>query len=146
MNDHDKINYVLFKSDDLYFGIKSEYVLDVLHKQNITSIPLASEKILGLHNLRGKIVTCIDFKALSGSSNTDNKSDYMMIVIQNELDAYSIAIDSVSIVEPIHNKDIKAVPSNLSEYCMEMTYGIYSKNNIIYLLLDYDSLLNRISA
>ena len=61
-NDSQKDKYVTFKSGNEYFGIKIEYVNEIIVYQEITEIPETEEYIKGLINLRGKIIPVIDVR------------------------------------------------------------------------------------
>ena len=57
-----KGKYVTFKSGNEYFGIKIEYVNEIIVFQEITEIPESEDYIKGLINLRGKIIPVIDVR------------------------------------------------------------------------------------
>ena len=59
-NDAQKDKYVTFKSGSEYFGIKIEYVNEIIVYQEITEIPETEDYIKGLINLRGKIIPVVD--------------------------------------------------------------------------------------
>ena len=51
-----KDKYITFKSGNEYFGLKIEYVNEIIVFQEITAIPESEDYIKGLINLRGKII------------------------------------------------------------------------------------------
>ena len=57
-----KQKYVTFMSGKEYFGLKIEYVNEIIVAQEITSIPETEDYIKGLINLRGKIIPVIDVR------------------------------------------------------------------------------------
>ena len=57
--DTQKGKYVTFKSGNEYFGLKIQYVNEIIGYQEITAIPESEEYIKGLINLRGKIIPVI---------------------------------------------------------------------------------------
>ena len=59
-SDAQKDKYVTFKSGSEYFGIKIEYVNEIIVYQEITEIPETEDYIKGLINLRGKIIPVVD--------------------------------------------------------------------------------------
>ena len=48
--------YMTFKSGNEYFGLKIEYVNEIIQFQSITAIPETESYIKGLINLRGKVI------------------------------------------------------------------------------------------
>ena len=60
--DTQKGKYVTFKSGNEYFGLKIQYVNEIIVFQEITKIPESEDYIKGLINLRGKIIPVIDVR------------------------------------------------------------------------------------
>ena len=54
--------YVTFRTENTYYGLKIEYVSEIVVYQEITQIPETPEYIKGLINLRGKIIPGIDVR------------------------------------------------------------------------------------
>ena len=57
-----KQKYITFMSGNEYFGLKIEYVNEIIVLQEITAIPETEDYIRGLINLRGKIIPVIDVR------------------------------------------------------------------------------------
>ena len=62
MDEHDtqKGKYMTFKSGEEYYGLKIQYVNEIIGFQEITPVPETEDYIMGLINLRGKIIPVID--------------------------------------------------------------------------------------
>ena len=60
--DQQKDKYVTFQSGHEFFGIKIQYVNEIIVFQEITEIPESEDYIKGLINLRGKIIPVIDVR------------------------------------------------------------------------------------
>lgn len=58
--------YLLFLSDQLLFGVKAEYVVEIITNHTITLLPLVPSYILGIINLRGQIIPIVDMRILLG--------------------------------------------------------------------------------
>ena len=61
-HDTQQDKYVTFKSGDEYFGLKIEYVSEIIVFQEVTKIPESEDYVKGLINLRGKIIPVIDVR------------------------------------------------------------------------------------
>ena len=59
-HDAQKGKYMTFKSGNEYYGLKIQYVNEIISFQAITAIPETEDYIKGLINLRGKIIPVID--------------------------------------------------------------------------------------
>ena len=62
VNEKQRNKYETFKSGNEYFGLKIEYVNEIIVHQEITEIPESDDYIKGLINLRGKIIPVIDVR------------------------------------------------------------------------------------
>lgn len=58
--------YLLFLSDQLLFGVKAEYVVEIITNHTITLLPLVPSYILGIINLRGQIIPIVDMAHPAG--------------------------------------------------------------------------------
>ena len=54
--------YVTFRTEKEYFGLKIEYVNEIVVYQEITQVPETPDYIKGLINLRGKIIPVMDVR------------------------------------------------------------------------------------
>lgn len=68
-NETETEEFVTFKVSNQLFGVPILQVRDILHLEKIAFIPLAPPHVSGSINLRGQIVTVIDVRVSSGSSN-----------------------------------------------------------------------------
>ena len=58
----EKDKYITFKSGNEFFGLKIEFVNEIIVFQEITEITESEDYIKGLINLRGKIIPVIDVR------------------------------------------------------------------------------------
>ncbi len=65
--------FATFWADDLLFGVEVTRVQEVIRYQTMTAVPLASEVVSGLINLRGQIVTAASFYVAGISSRQNSK-------------------------------------------------------------------------
>ena len=80
--DEHKSKYMTFKSGNEYFGLKIQYVNEIIQIQAITMVPETEEYIKGLINLRGKIVPVIDVRLRFGQDAFEYNDRTCIIVIQ----------------------------------------------------------------
>jgi len=136
--------YVTMKVDTQYFGISVEKIRDILILQQVTKVPLTSSEVIGLLNLRGRIVTAIDIRPLLAMGSTYNIENSMSIVVEYYNDLYSLVVDSVGEVLTIKDSDIKENPENLSKHWQEVSYGVYPVEGHLIVILDSDKLFSMI--
>lgn len=96
-----KQQFCTFFINKIYFGINVLQVQEVIKFTEITPIPLMPADVLGLINLRGKIVTIIDIKyRLEINQNTislnlGNLEDKYNIILNHNLELVSLIIDEI---------------------------------------------------
>ena len=104
----DHADYLTFAVGDQSFAVQAVEVRDVLRRQTLTPIPLASRQIAGLMNLRGHIVTAVDLHAVLDRTVAEENAG-MSIVVEYHGEPYCLIVDQVGEVMTV---DGAAVESN----------------------------------
>ena len=146
INDNKNIKHVLFQIDEHYFALTSEHIIDIINHNKITNVPLASNFVLGLHDLRGRIVTCLDTRIILGLNPTDISKPNMLIVIKNGDEDYSLTVDHIISITELDIDNIKTNPGNLKNAWDEISSGLYSQDGHLYLILNHAKLIDKIVA
>lgn len=146
MGEHDtqQDKYVTFKSGNEYFGLKIEYVNEIIVFQEITEIPESEDYIKGLINLRGKIIPVIDVRLRFGQESFEYNDRTCIIVINVKSTVVGLIVEKIAEVVEIPEANILPSPS--------IGHGDKSQNKYVYalgkvdeevkLLLDPDKLIN----
>lgn len=146
MVEHDtqKDKYVTFKSAGEHYGLKIEYVNDIIVSQEITPVPESEDYIKGLINLRGKIIPVIDVCLRFGKEPFDYDDRTCIIVINYKDTVVGLVVEKIAEVVEIPKENILPSPS--------MSKNDRAQNNYVYaigkvgdgvkLLLDPNRLLN----
>lgn len=135
--------FVTMRINGQLFAIAAILVEDVLLPQKITPIPLASVEILGLLNLRGRVVTAIDLRVKMGMEPSEKRLENKSVVVIYHDNLYSFVIDDVTGVYDIPVKEIEHNPDNLSEEWKEYCSGIYKLKNELMVILNIEGLLHQ---
>lgn len=140
-----KNKYVTFKSGNEYFGLKIEYVNEIICYQEITEIPESEDYIKGLINLRGKIIPVIDVRLRFKQEPFEYNDRTCIIVINYNNQVVGLIVEKIAEVVEIQDENIlpapsigKADKSQKNKY----VYGIGKVGEAVKLLLDPDRLLN----
>lgn len=120
------------------FGFEVSRVQDVLQKQEYTPIPLAQREVLGMINLRGRIVTIISLRNLLGLSDAAKEEASNNIVVEQDGDLYSFVVDSVAEIIDVGDEQLRRPPDNLSSHWKELSAGIYPSDKELMVVLDVD--------
>lgn len=143
-HDTQKDKYVTFKSGKEYFGLKIEYVSEIIVFQEITEIPESEDYIKGLINLRGKIIPVIDVRLRFKQEPFTYDDRTCIIVINVKSILVGLIVEKIAEVVEIPEENILPSP--------ELGHGDKSQNRYVYavgkvgndvkLLLDPDKLIN----
>ena len=144
-NDKQRNKYVTFKSGNEYFGLKIEYVNEIIVYQEITEIPESEDYIKGLINLRGKIIPVIDVR-IRFKQEPMGYTDRTCIIIVNVNDTVvGLIVEKIAEVVEIKEEDIlpppKVVIGGEDKLQNRYVYAIGKVGDSVKLLLDPDRLL-----
>jgi purine-binding chemotaxis protein CheW len=146
MNEFDtqKDKYITFKSGNEYYGIKIEYVNEIIVYQEITEIPESEDYIKGLINLRGKIIPVVDVR-LRFKQTPIEYNDRTCIIVLNVNDiVVGLIVEKIAEVVEIQEENILPPPSihNTEKVQNVFVQAIGKVGDSVKLLLDPDKLLN----
>ena len=142
--DTQKGKYVTFKSGNEYFGLKLQYVNEIIGYQEITAIPESEEYIKGLINLRGKIIPVIDVRLRFKQDPFEYTDRTCIIVINVNQLVVGLIVEKIAEVVEIQEENILPAPSigKADKSQNKYVYGIGKVGDQVKLLLDPDRLLN----
>ncbi|MFT7520850.1 MAG: purine-binding chemotaxis protein CheW [Kiritimatiellia bacterium] len=128
--------YCTFYLDDLYLGITVVQVQEVLRYQEMTVVPLSSDSVHGLINLRGQIVPAIDLRSCLGLPVRADHVQPMNVVIRLDDGAASLLVDEIGDVLEVDDSHFEAPPQNLHESARGLIEGVYKLEGALLLILD----------
>lgn len=136
--------YVTFKSGSEYFGLKIEYVNEIIVFQEITAIPESEDYIKGLINLRGKIIPVIDVRIRFKQEPFEYTDRTCIIVINVKSTVVGLIVEQIAEVVEIPEEDILKSPSIGHSDKAQNKYvdAIGKVGDTVKLLLDPDRLIN----
>ncbi|MFG6355710.1 MAG: chemotaxis protein CheW [Acetatifactor sp.] len=142
--DAQKGKYMTFKSGNEYFGLKIQYVNEIIQFQAITAIPETADYIKGLINLRGKIIPVIDISLRFKQKPFEYDDRTCIIVINVQSTVVGLIIEKIAEVVEIREENILPPPSigKADKIQNKYVYGIGKVGDSVKLLLDPEKLLN----
>lgn len=129
--------YCTFWVRGLYFGVAVGDVQEVLRAQGMTPVPLASDAIRGLINLRGQIVTALDLRRRL-ELDDDERPEPMNVIVRGGGEAVSLLVDEIGDVIDTGERELHPTPSNLPEAVQSVLHGVIPLPEAILLVLDPD--------
>jgi purine-binding chemotaxis protein CheW len=139
-----KEKYVTFMSGSECYGIKIDYVNEIIVNQEITKVPETPEYIKGLINLRGKIIPVIDVRLRFKQKQMPYNDRTCIVVISVGTTVVGLIVEKIADVVELGTDDILPAPTIASGDKADNTFvcGIGKINDTVKLLLDPDKLLN----
>ena len=142
VSDSTVILYSTFYVQGNIYGIKAIKVQEVINVGHITPVHQAAKPfIVGIINLRGRIVTIIDLAAKLGLGKTDVTRDTGIFILESGNEFIGILVDKISDVLQINNDLIAPAPGNIQGVSGKFFDGVYQAENKLIALLNPDLVL-----
>lgn len=139
-----KEQYMTFKCSDEIYGISIKYVNEIIGLSQITKVPETQDYLIGLINLRGKIIPVIDVRIRFGKEPLEYNDRTCVIVIDVKSTVIGLIVDAIDEVAAFAENEITPPPSvsDLAIQAKKYVFGIGRVNGEVKLMLDPDKLIN----
>ncbi|GGK51041.1 chemotaxis protein CheW [Salinarimonas ramus] len=137
----DASEYVTLTASDQTFGIGIERVQDVFVVASLTSVPTAPGEIVGLLNLRGRVVTAVDLRRCLGLPDRNGGGELMAIGLEHKGEAYGLVVDAVGEVLKLRQETREATPVHLNARWGQLMHGVHRLGDRLLIVLDADAVL-----
>jgi purine-binding chemotaxis protein CheW len=121
------------------YAVAGNFVREVMPLTEITPIPGVPPFIMGVINMRGKIVSLLNLKIKFNLKERGLTDFNKVIILRNETMEFGIVADSIAGTRFIPLDSISPPPLTLDKIAAELVIGI-STDGVI--LLDADKMLN----
>lgn len=125
------------------YGLEILKVREIIGMLPITRVPRTAGHILGVINLRGKVIPVIDLRLKFGLPSAEHTEETCTIVVHAHGIDMGIVVDKVSEVLDIAAGDIEDAPSFGTEVRTEFILGIGKAQGRVRILLDINKVLAR---
>jgi len=145
-NEDSKTNLIsTFLIGTSMYGLETSRVQEIVRVGNITRVHHAPDYIIGIMNLRGKIVTVIDSgkKLILGKLTITDES--RIIILEWKGEYVGLLVDTVHDVFPVEPERIVPSPANISNAQGRYFSGVYKQEEgggMLVTLLDIDAVLS----
>lgn len=130
------LQWVTFCLDNETYGINVMDVQEVLRYTEISRVPGAPSYVLGIINLRGKVVTVMDTRQRFGLQSSEVNDDSRIVIIEADKQVIGILVDSVSEVVYLRQSEIESAPRVGNEEATSFIHGVCNKNDNLLILVD----------
>lgn len=153
-----------FHLDAALLGIDILLVREINRHPHISPVPGAPPHLLGLMNLRGRVVTVIDLNVCLGrnASRREDTAPLLILKTQEEIGRYQTAgrlpegevgedivgfvIDRMADVVAVEEEKILPPPANIGDIEGALIRGVIREENRLIILLDVPAVLERVMA
>ncbi len=134
--------YSGFYIGDTLLGVDISNVQEINNNLNLTRVPLAPDYVLGIMNLRGKIVTVVDQSIKLGFEPSEMGKKSRIIIVRSNDEHIGLLVDSVTEVVTAEKGSITEPPSNIRGIQGKYFTGIIQTgDNELLAILDVDAML-----
>jgi purine-binding chemotaxis protein CheW len=141
-NKEQVFQWVTFKLENETYGINVLNVQEVQRYSEISPIPGAADFVLGMINLRGKVITVVDTRAKFGLSEYSIDDDSRILILESDQHVIGLLVDSVAEVNSIKGSEIDDAPNVGNTESSRFIQGVCNKNDTLLVLLDSDKILS----
>ena len=138
--------YFLFISNKEIYALEALDVIEIVEYQKITKVPMMSNFIKGVTNIRGNIIAIVDLLQRFGLEETkvlDKTSLAILRKRHNDKELQiAIIIDEVYEVDNINDIDVEATPSFGTRVDKRFIKSMAKYNNEFVPILDIDTILD----
>lgn len=123
------------------FGLPISRVQDVFMPERLTRVPLSSQEIAGVLNLRGRIVTVVDMRARLGLPRAEDGKPPMAVGVDLRGESYGLLIDTIGEVLRLPEASCEENPVNLDPRMAKLAGGVHRLDGQLMVVLDVDRIL-----
>lgn len=132
-----------FFCKDYQFGIDILKVHEINKQVILTPVPQAPDCVLGLMNLRGRIVTIIDLaKKLGFLHKNNNKKESKIVIVYSQDEYIGLLVDQVGDIVPLDITKLESPPVNINSLIINYLTGVLKTDNGLIGILDVESVVN----
>lgn len=137
---HEKELVTCFNLARGVFGINAQLVQEVIKVGELTQVYGAPDEVVGIRNLRGRIVTVIDMAAHLGIGRVEMGPETRLLIMEHEHEHYGFLVDSVIEAIDLEHDQIDIVPSSLDSALRSRLLGVWRQADGLTALIDPDQL------
>jgi purine-binding chemotaxis protein CheW len=141
------LDYVTVRIGDQLLGLPIGRVQDVFIANRITVVPRAPDEIVGLLNLRGRIVTAICLRKRLGrptplEPDAQGSIELTAIGIDHCGESYALIVDAVGEVVRLDRSTLDPLPVHLDRVWARLATGVHRLADELLVVLDLDAVLD----
>ena len=139
MTQSDSVQICSFQVGPLMCGIELQHIQEISGYQPMTPVPLASEVVIGLINLRGQVITVIDLRRRLSLPPRSDLELSCNLVVRCKSGVVSLLIDDIGDVLQVARSALQPPPQTLSMRARRYVESVLEVERELLLTLDIDT-------
>jgi len=131
---------VIFKLDNVEYGIDILQVNEIVKLQNITKVPNTPEYVDGVINLRGTVIPIIDLKVKFKLGRKERNEDSRIIVVNVNEKTLGIVVDEVAEVIRINEEQVDDSSTISAHINDDYIKGVAKVEDRLVIILDLEKI------
>ena len=116
-------------------------VQEINKQMEVTRVPQAPDYVLGVLNLRGRIVTIIDLGRKLGLTPTQVTDASRNMIVNSQDEYIGLLVDRIADVVPAHWDEVEPPPANIGGMQGKYFQGVFKTENSLISILDVEEVL-----
>jgi purine-binding chemotaxis protein CheW len=137
--------YCAFGVGELLVGLPLADVSEVVSFDWVTPVPGAASGVLGIVNLRGRILTAVDLRSVLGQEPADPDTPGLHVIVHVDSEDVSMRVDEQRDVRMVDSEDAVGCPLSLDARVRSVASGLTAVDDGLLLLLDAHRALSSLS-
>ncbi|ADK86135.1 CheW protein [Desulfarculus baarsii DSM 2075] len=138
--------YLTFRVDDEEYGVQINKVREIIGVLDVTPVPQTADHVLGVINLRGKVIPVIDLRLKFGMAyrQPDDRTCIVVVEVLGEMGVtllMGVVVDAVREVINVAAADLEPAPTFGVELDMSYLLGMAKVDGKVKTILDIDKVL-----
>lgn len=134
------IECVTFFLDDEKYAVDIMRIREVREWENVRDVPNSSDEIIGIIDIRGKIVPILDLKQKFGFGTNEIDDDKAVIILKSEDSRLGFVVDSVSDIEKLSEDEVKDINSFNQITNTDFIESVFTKDKSVIMMINVDQL------
>ncbi len=127
--------HVIFRVGNEFYGAPLQDIIEVVEPCDVTPSPNSPKEFLGMINLRGEIISVLDFRVLLGQAQVKNPK-MLMIIVSSSHGKVAALVDELVEVHDFEEKDIDRNPTIRTAISKESLTGVGKyRDKVVYLMV-----------
>ncbi len=126
---------------DALCGVDIRCVQEINRQVDATPVPLSPPHVLGVMNLRGRVVTVVDLAAKLGLGRTRFTDETRNVIVHSQEEPVGLLVDRIADVVDVDPGAVEPAPANLGGIRGTAFQGVLRTEGSLVGILDVDAVL-----